>query len=206
MYQLIPFQTDNLRLEYYATNNSNGFSYGMDMKLNGEFIKGIESFVGFGILNTQENLTDDFYYASDSTIVYPGYIPRPFDQRFSFNMMFQDEMPMWPSFKVHLNLSIITGFPFGPPNGQRYTQTARSSPYRRVDIGFSKTFVDPKTGETKGIFKPFTDAWISLEVFNLIDISNTISYNWVKDISGAQYAIPNYLTGRRINVKLHLAF
>jgi len=206
MYQLIPFQTDNLRLEYYATNNSNGFAYGMDMKLNGEFIKGVESYVGFGILNTQENITDDFYYAPDSNIVYPGYIPRPFDQRFSFNLMFQDEMPMWPSFKVNLNLSLITGFPFGPPNGQRYSQIARSSPYRRVDIGFSKTFVDPKTGETKGIFKPFTDAWISLEIFNLIDISNTISYSWVEDIAGVQYAIPNYLTGRRVNVKLHLAF
>jgi hypothetical protein len=206
MFDLIPFQTDNLRLEYYGTNNANGYAYGMDMKLNGEFIKGIESYVGFGLLKTDENLTDDFYYTSDSTLVEPGFIPRPFDQRFSFNLMFQDEMPMWPSFKVHLNLSLITGFPFGPPNGQRYTQTARSSPYRRVDIGFSKTFVDPKTGETKGIFKAFSDAYISLEVFNLIDISNTISYNWIKDVSGTQYAVPNYLTGRRINIKLHLAF
>lgn len=206
MYDLIPFQTDNLRLEYYATNNSNGYAYGLDMKLNGEFIKGIESYVGFGLLKTEENLRDDFYYNSDSVRVEPGYIPRPFDQRFSFNLMFQDEMPMWPSFKVHLNLSIITGFPFGPPDGDRYTQTARSSPYRRVDIGFSKTFVDPKTGETKGMFKPFSDAWISLEIFNLIDISNTISYNWIKDVSGRSYAVPNYLTGRRINLKLHLAF
>jgi hypothetical protein len=120
--------------------------------------------------------------------------------------MFQDEMPMWPSFKVHVNLSYISGFPFGPPNGDRYTQVARSPAYRRVDIGFSKTFVDVKTGETKGIFKAFTDAWISLEIFNLIDISNTISYNWVADVSGRQYAVPNYLTGRRFNLKLHLAF
>ena len=222
MTDLIPFQIDNIRLEYYATNNSMGYAYGMDMKLNGEFIKGIESYVGFGLLKTEENLSDDYYYnyynadgqqvfppsnsIADSTRIEPGYIPRPFDQRFSFNLMFQDEMPMWPSFKVHLNLSIITGFPYGPPNGDRYTQTARSSPYRRVDIGFSKTFVDPKTGETKGIFKPFKDAWISLEIFNLIDISNTISYNWVEDITGRQYAVPNYLTGRRVNVKLHLAF
>jgi hypothetical protein len=206
MWNLIPFQTDNLRLEYYATNNSIGYAYGMDMKLNGEFIKGIESYVGFGLLKTQEDISNDSYYSNDSIIFYPGYIPRPFDQRFSFNLMFQDEMPMWPSFKVHLNLSLVTGFPFGPPNGQRYQQTARSSPYRRVDIGFSKTFVDPQTGKTKGLFKPFSDAWISLEIFNLIDIPNTISYNWIEDIAGVQYAIPNYLTGRRFNVKLHLAF
>ncbi len=222
MTDLIPFQIDNIRLEYYATNNSDGYAYGLDMKLNGEFIKGIESFVGFGILNNQENLRDDYYYdyyndegqqlfppnnnIVDSIRIEPGFIPRPFDQRFSFNLMFQDEMPMWPSFKVHLNLSIITGFPYGPPNGDRYTQTARSSPYRRVDIGFSKTFVDPKTGKTKGMFKPFKDAWISLEIFNLIDISNTISYNWVEDVTGRMYAVPNYLTGRRVNVKLHLAF
>ncbi len=206
MDKLIPFQVDNIRLEYYATNNSVGYAYGMDMKLNGEFIKGIESYIGFGILKTEEDILDDFYYTSDSVRVEPGYIARPFDQRFSFNLMFQDEMPMWPSFKVHVNLSFITGFPFGPPNGDRYTQVARSPTYRRVDIGFSKTFVDVNTGETKGIFKPFSDAWISLEVFNLIDISNTISYNWVQDVSGRQYAVPNYLTGRRFNLKLHLAF
>ena len=222
MIDLIPFQVDNIRLQYLAENNSVGYTYGLDMKLNGEFVKGIESFVGFSFLKSEENILDDFYYEyfdseglevppssgdiTDSTRVEPGYIPRPFDQRFSFNLFFQDEMPRWPAFKVHINLTYVSGFPFGPPNSKRYQQTLRSPPYRRVDIGFSWSFVDQKTGDTKGIFKPFRDAWISLEVFNLIDINNVISYNWIKDVTGRQYAVPNYLTGRRINVKLFLAF
>jgi len=222
MVDLIPFQVDNIRLLYLAENNSKGYTYGLDMKLNGEFVKGIESYVGFSLLKSEENILDDFYYQYfdsdgqevppshgdiiDSTRIEPGYIPRPFDQRFSFNLFFQDEMPRWPAFKVHINLTYVSGFPFGPPDAKRYQQTLRSPPYRRVDIGFSWSFVDQKTGETKGLFKPFRDAWISLEVFNLIDISNVISYNWIKDVTGRQYAVPNYLTGRRINVKLFLAF
>lgn len=222
MTDLIPFQVDNIRLQYLAENNAVGYTYGLDMKLNGEFVKGIESYVGFSLLKSEENILDDFYFQffnadgqevppssddiTDSTRVEPGYIPRPFDQRFSFNLFFQDEMPRWPAFKVHINLTYVSGFPFGPPDVKRYQQTLRSPPYRRVDIGFSWSFVDQKTGQTKGIFKPFRDAWISLEVFNLIDINNVISYNWIKDVTGRQYAVPNYLTGRRINVKLFLAF
>jgi hypothetical protein len=222
MSSLIPFQVDNIRLQYLAENNSSGYAYGIDVKLHGEFVKGVESNVGFGFLKNEEDINDDFYYKffngggeevppsnddiTDSTLIQPGYIPRPFDQRFTFNLFFQDEMPRWPTIKVHINLAFVTGFPFGPPDVPRYKQTLRSPPYRRVDIGFSKSFVNPRTGETKGIFKPFTDAWISLEVFNLIDIANVISYNWVKDITGRQYAVPNYLTGRRFNVKLFLAF
>jgi hypothetical protein len=222
MRELIPFQVDNIRLQYLGVNNAVGYAYGLDMKLNGEFVKGVESNVGFGILKNMEDISNDSYFKFfngtgdevppssggivDSTLIQPGYIPRPFDQRFSFTLFFQDEMPRWPSFKVHVNLAFVTGFPFGPPGVPRYKQTLRSPPYRRVDIGFSKSFVDHKTGETKEIFKPFGDAWVSLEVFNLIDIANVISYNWIEDITGRQYAVPNYLTGRRINVKLFLSF
>ncbi len=145
MTDLIPFQVDNIRLQYLAENNAVGYSYGMDMKLNGEFVKGIESYVGFSLLKTEEDILDDFYFKffnedgqevpassdeiADSTRIEPGYIPRPFDQRFSFNLFFQDEMPRWPSFKVHINLAFVSGFPFGPPNSQRYQQTLRSPPY-----------------------------------------------------------------------------
>jgi hypothetical protein len=222
MENLVPFQVDNIRLLYFGTNNARGYAYGLDAKLNGEFVKGIESYISVSFLKTEEDLLDDFYNefynesgevvspgdptAVDSATFYPGFIPRPFDNRVVVNLFFQDEMPMWPTFKVHLNLALVTGFPFGPPNGQRYQDVLRSTPYRRVDIGFSKTFVDPKTGKTKGLFKPFKDAWISFEIFNLIDIANIISYNWVEDVTGTNYAVPNFLTGRRINLKLYLAF
>ena len=222
MRNLIPFQVDNIRILYLAENNAIGYAYGLDMKLNGEFVKGIESYAGFSLLKTDENIEDDFYYkyfddtgqevppgdgaVADSTRIEPGFIPRPFDNRFSFNLFFQDEMPRWPALKVHINLALVTGFPFGPPNSKRYQQTLRSPPYRRVDIGFSYTLVDPDKRKTKGILKPFKEAWVSLEIFNLIDINNVISYNWVKDVTGKQYGVPNFLTGRRVNIKLFIAF
>jgi hypothetical protein len=48
--------------------------------------------------------------------------------------------------------------------------------------------------------------WISLEVFNLLQINNTVSYLWVTDINNQQYAVPNYLTPRQFNLKLQATF
>jgi len=45
-----------------------------------------------------------------------------------------------------------------------------------------------------------------MEVFNLFDIDNTISYLWVQDTNGNQFGVPNRLTSRLINLKLHLKF
>ncbi len=223
---LVPYEIDNVRIRYYANNSARGYATGLDLKLNGEFVKGLESWLSVSIMQTQEDIKDDFYYdyynkkgnkiikgfsfdqvATDSVLHNPGYIPRPTDQRVNVALFFQDYIPRFPSWKVHLNLLYGSGFPFGPPSYERYKDTLRIPAYRRVDIGFSKQLLSenhklPK----KNPFHFFKSIWMSAEVFNLLQISNTISYLWVTDVTARQYAIPNYLTRRQLNVKLIFKF
>lgn len=226
---LIPYEIDNVRLRYYATNNAVGYATGIDLKLNGEFVPGVESWISMSVMKTAEDLRDDFYYLyfdsegnrtrpgsilrplADSQRVEPGYIPRPTDQRVNFNLFFQDYLPNNPTLKMNLSLVFGTGLPFGPPTYERYRDTLRIPPYRRVDLGMSKQLIKPiNAGRKQNKFtnglKHIETAWLSLEVFNLLQVNNTISYLWVRDISSRQYAIPNYLTSRRVNLRLIIDF
>lgn len=222
---LVPYEIDNVRIRYYAKNNSRGFATGMDFRLNGEFVKGIESWVSMSVMTIQEDIKDDFYYSyrdslgkpwykgysnlpvHDSTIHYPGFIPRPTDQRVTFNLFFQDYLPKLPDCKMHLNLIYGTGLTFGPPSHDKYKDTLRMPAYRRVDIGFSYQLLkENRKKKEKSTFRWMKSAWISLEVLNLLAVNNTVSYTWVKDVTNRQYAIPNYLTNRQLNLKLQLKF
>jgi hypothetical protein len=116
-------------------------------------------------------------------------------------------MPQWPSFKVHLSLLFGTPLPYGKPGGERYDDVLRTPSYRRVDVGFSKAFLQNKSKLKPGsFFQKMDELVLSLEVFNLLGINNTISYLWVEDVSGRQYSVPNYLTSRRVNLKLTARF
>lgn len=202
---LNPYDVDNVRIEYSAKNNARGYAVGWDMKINGEFVEGVESWASLSLMKTEENLVDDSYVNDEGETVYPGYIPRPSDQRLNFSLMFQDYLRNNRSFKVNLNFLYGTGLPFGPPDSPRYMATYRMPSYRRVDIGFSKEI----TGSQLNTYKKattFKSIWIGLEIFNLLDIDNTISYYWVTDTDGTEYAVPNYLTSRRLNVKLVTRF
>ncbi len=201
-----PYQIDNVRIRYSGQNNAKAYATGIDFKLNGEFVRGIDSWANLSIMKSEEDILDDFYTVtnkeSQETIIYPGYIPRPSDQRVSFSLFFQDYLPNNPSFRVNLNLLYSTGLPFGPPQSPRYMAVHRMPAYRRVDIGFSKDLTQWLNKKNKLV----RQCWIGLEVFNLFDISNTISYFWVNDIHNRQYAVPNYLTSRRFNLKLTTYF
>lgn len=234
---IIPYEIDNVRIRYQGKNNAVGYATGLDFKINGQFVKGIESYASLSFLRTQEDILDDFYYnyynsdgkkivpgytynnvAVDSEKIEPGYIPRPTDQFVNFSLFFQDQMPKewntdkikWSTFKVNLNLMFGSRLPYGPPGDERYNDTIRGSFFRRVDIGFSKDIIGPLTDRTKfsekSIFNHIENMWISLEVFNLLDIENTTNYNWITDVSGRRYSIPNTLTTRRINLKLVMQF
>lgn len=223
---LVPYTVDNVRIRYYGDNLSNGYTYGLDMKVNGEFIKGIDSWFSLSILKTMEDIEGDFYWdyyneageliipgytadqvATDSIQMFPGYIPRPTDQRVNFALFFQDYLPGNPSWKMNIKLMFGTRLPFGPPNSPKYEHVYRTPPYRRVDIGFSKQLFGTHSNfGPKNPLKHFKSAWLSLEVFNLFQISNTISYIWVKDKAGREYAVPNYLTPRLINLRLAVDF
>ncbi len=226
MTDVIPYNIDNVRIRYLATNNAEAYAAGVDMKVNGEFVKGVESWVSIGLLKTEENLLDDFYYdyfnsdgekiisgftfnnvAVDSVRNEPGYIPRPTDTRFNFSMFFQDYLPKNPTLKANLTFHYAGGLPFGPPNSERYQQTLRIPSYLRVDIGFSKLLkAEDKVLSEKSPFRFFKSIWLSAEVFNLLQRNNTISYLWVTDVTNRQYAVPNYLTSRQLNVKLQFNF
>ena len=234
---IIPYEIENVRVNYYGENLASGYARGIDLKINGEFVEGIQSYASLSWLQTKEDLSNDFYYEYfnqngekiipgytvdqnrvDSILYEPGFIPRPTDQRLSFSMFFQDQMPddwdtekvKWSNMKVNINILIASRLPYGPPGNKRYSDTLRSSFYKRVDIGFSKDLINNETDRSKfkerSIFNEIEALWIAFEVFNLLDISNTTNYTWIRDVSGRQYSIPSFLTSRRLNLKLVARF
>ncbi len=222
---LIPYQIDNVRIRYYGENNATGYAVGIDMKLNGEFVPGVDSWASLSVMQTMEDIAGDFYYeyynsageqiipglSNDSVAstikIEPGNIPRPSDQRVNFGLFFQDYLPRNPSYKMQLSLMFGSRLPFGPPNSERYKHTLRMPPYRRVDIGFSKVLKsENKELALNNPLRKFKTVWLTLEVFNLLGIKNTVSYLWINDIYNRQWAVPNYLSDRRINLKLTAKF
>jgi hypothetical protein len=223
---LNPYEVNDVRIRYFGGNLAYGYAYGLDLRLYGEFVKDAESWISVSLLRTQENLYNDYYriylnsdgdtiipgYTLNNTPVdsitnYPGMIPRPSDQLLTFGLYFQDYLPILPDCKMNLGLILGTGMPFGPPNHQRYQQVFRMPPYRRVDIGFSYQIIKPRPQvDDSGKKKIFKSLWVGLEVFNLLQVNNTISYYWIKDVTGRSYAVPNYLTNRQLSVRIIAQF
>ncbi len=211
LWDLVPYEYDNVRIRYFGKNNSVGYAVGGEVRLYGDLVKDATSWISIGIMKTMEDITDDNIVlkntaGADSTTIYPGYVPRPADQRFMLGMYFEDYFPKWKNFKMHLNLMYATGLPFGPPDAARYGDTLRLPDYKRVDIGFSTLLLNGAKHKSK-VLSSVKNSWLSLEVFNLLGIQNTLSYTWVQDqTSGKTFAVPNRLTARLINVKLIVDF
>ena len=203
---LIPYKVDNVRIQYLAENNSKGYTTGIDLKINGEFVSGVESWASLSIMKTEEDIIGDSYIDENGNTVYPGYIARPTDQRVNFSLFFQDYIPGNMNYKMHLNMIYGSGLPFGPPKSEKYQDVLRIPDYRRVDIGFSAVLKSENKRSRLKFMNILNSAWLSAEVFNLLDINNTVSYLWVSDVAGRQYAVPNYLTRRQVNLKLVLRF
>jgi hypothetical protein len=222
LWDVNPYEIENVRTRYYAENNAIAYGYGLDVNVHGEFVPGIESFFKFGLMSTKENLLDDYYkeyynaagekiifgYSTDQTVVdsatiFPGYIPRPTDQLFNFGALVQDQMPGFENFTVQMGLQFASRLPYGPPDHTRYKDTLRMKSYFRVDLGLSYDLISDKpTGKKTFWSNTFSDAVLSFEIFNLLGINNVLSKQWIQDIEGKYYAIPNYLTQRRFNLKL----
>jgi hypothetical protein len=221
-----PYSIDDTHLQYFANNNGKGYATGLDLKLNGEFIKGTESWLNIGILQAREKISNTSYYTYtnsdgqpiipgytfnskpvDSVKHVPGYIPLPTDQLVTFSLFFQDELPRFPDAKMHLSLIYGAPLPFGPPNSPKYKDTLRMPPYRRVDIGFSYQLIkEEKPLAKSNPFHYIKSAFVGLEVLNLLGTDNTVSYLWIKDVTGRQYAVPNYLTGRQLSLRVVFKF
>jgi len=210
--ELIPYKIENVRIDYAGVNMAKGYAAGIDMKINGEFVPGVESWASLSFMRTREDINNDFYYTREEEFVEPGYYPRPTDQLVNFGLFFQDYFPNNPTYKIHLSLLFGTGLPASSPYSDRYDETFRMPAYRRVDLGFSKVISNTGySGTSKGFFRTYESIWIGLEVFNLFNINNTISYLWITTVNNLshvsnQYAVPNYLTSRRVNVKANINF
>ncbi len=210
MTNVVPYDIDNVRLRYYAENSARAYAAGFDVRVNGEFIKGAESWLSLGVLTTKENLANDssfvFNGQGDVTGKSPlGYIRRPTDQLLNVGVYFQDHLPDNPTIRMYLNLVYNSGLPFGPPRRSEYRNAFSGKSFKRVDIGFSKVVVlgDELTERNK---LSLESLWIGLEVLNLMDAQNRVSYTYVNDLNGITYAVPNFLTGRRLNLRFIARF
>ncbi len=193
MDNLIPYYMDNVRIRYSGKNNASGYAYGIDTRLFGEFVPGVDSWLSASYARVYENIDGQ------------GNIPRPTDQRFRFAMFYQDYMPKFPSMRVNLTLVYAMGLPTGAPvftNPYNYQRTLPS--YKRVDIGLSKVFIDPKSKDKPyGFWGNFDELTLGVQIFNAFNIRNTVANQWITDsATNLMYPVPVRLTGRFFNVKL----
>ena len=190
------YTIENVRIRYKANNDAKAYAYGLDFRLNGEFVPGTESWFSFGYLKTEENINNK------------GYISRPTDQRLKFGVLFQDYVPNIPNLKMYLNLVYNTGLPGGSPSyANPYEYQNRLPDYKRADLGISYVVIDSKKAFKRGWKSKFKELNIGIEIFNMFDVQNSITNTWVRDVySKRQYSIPNYLTPRVFNIRVGMRF
>ena len=206
---LITYNVNNVQIIYSGYNNAKGYAAGLDMRISGEFVRGLESWFSVSLMKTMEDVIGDYTTDADGNQVEVGYIPRPTDQRVSFNLFFQDHIPSFPQFRVHLNFVFASGLPYGPPNSEPAMRVFRTTWYRRVDLGLSFMLLEQSRDRMKHkseFLRTIRNAGIYVEVFNLLGTNNVSSYMWITDIHNYQRPIPTYLTGRLINVKFMVEF
>ncbi len=191
------YTIEDVRIRYVANNNAKAYVYGGELRMNGAFVPGTESWVSIGYLKTEENSANR------------GYISRPTDQRFKFAILFQDYIPSIPNVRMNLNLIYSTGVPGGSPSfADPYVFQNRLRDYRRADLGISYIFADAdKPYSKKYWLSKFKELTIGFEIFNLFNNQNSITNTWVRDAdSKQQFAVPNFLTSRVLNIKLGARF
>ena len=213
MSDVVPYDIDNVRIRYYGENSAKAYAVGIEGRLFGELVKDAESWISVGIMKTQEDIKNDFYkeytldslyQPIDSVTVEGGWLRRPTDRRLTFGMFFQDYLATNKNFRVYLNAIYGTNLPYNIPGSVKYRNGAIIEPYIRVDIGFSALLLDADRSNRRSHspFRNFENIWASLEVFNLIDRANTISYLLIKDFANNVFTLPNRLTPRLVNFKI----
>ncbi len=213
MTDVVPYDVDNVRVRYYGENMAKAYAAGVEMRLYGELVKDAESWISLGLMSTKEDLEGDTYTdytlndqnePIDSVTVEQGWVRRPTDRRITFGMYFQDYLATNKNLKVNLNLLYGSNLPYNIPNSVKYRNALEIPPYIRVDSGFSALLLDSDRSirRSHSPFLGFDNIWASLEVFNLIDRDNTISYLLIKDFSNTVYAMPQRLTPRLLNFKI----
>ncbi len=212
MWDLVSYDLDNVRIRYSGLNDSRGYATGLDIRLNGEFVPGAESWINLSLLRTRESIDGVQHKVrklGDKTGHDVKDVPRPTDRLITMSMFFQDYLRKNQNIRMHLNFTVGTSLPFGiPDNNIIYRNPYRFTPYHRVDIGFGFLLwkQEWRNRRPNHILRFTRNTWASFEVFNLLKVANEASNTWIKAITNVQYAIPNYLTGRRINLRLKMDF
>lgn len=188
---LVPYSVNNVKVVYYGDNMCSGHAAGLDLKLFGEFVPGTDSWVSLSLMNTSMKLNGKS-------------IPLPTDQRYAVNLFFTDYFPGTTRWKMSLKLALADGLPFSAPHRELESNVFRAPAYKRADIGLNYRIIDNSDRHKKR--NPIRNLWVGAECLNLFGINNVNSYYWITDVTGQQYAVPNYLTGRQINVKLSVDF
>jgi CarboxypepD_reg-like domain/TonB-dependent Receptor Plug Domain len=217
MTDVVPYDIDNVRIRYFGENSAKAYAAGIEMRLFGELVKDAESWISFGIMKSKEKISNAFYYnykvdslnhPFDSTLTQQGWVRRPTDRLLTFGMFFQDYLATNKNLKIYLNLLYGSNLPYNIPGSVKYRNALFIDPYIRMDIGFSALLLDGDKSNRRSHnpFRNFENIWATLEVFNIIDRSNTISYLLIKDFSNTIYAMPQRLTPRLLNLKLVARF
>lgn len=221
MKDVVPYDMDNVRLRYYGSNSAKAYAAGIEARLFGEIVKDAESWISLGIMRTKEDLEDDTYTVytnaageiigpgstdkvpADSSINSIGYLRRPTDRLVTFGLFFQDYLSTNKNFRVYFSTLFGSNMPFNIPGNARYRNALEVPAYIRVDMGFSAQLLSAESKRrSHSPFRNFENIWASLEIFNVVDRANTISYQLIKDFSGNTYAMPNRLTPRLLNFKI----
>lgn len=187
---IVPYTVNNVKIVYDASQQCSGHAMGLDMKLYGEFVPGTDSWISLSLMDTKIKINGKS-------------VPLPTDQRYSLNLFFTDYFPGTDRWRMSLKLAFADGLPFSTPHSSLDSQPFRAPAYKRADIGMSYRLLNNEKKEHKSIFK---NIWLGVDCLNLLGINNVNSYYWVTDVTNNQYAVPNYLTGRQINVKASVEF
>lgn len=188
---LVPYSVNNVKVVYYGSNESSGHAAGIDLKLYGEFVPGTDSWLSLSLMNTSMKLNGKS-------------IPLPTDQRYAINLFFTDYFPGTDRWKMSLKLALADGLPFSAPHQELESNVFRAPAYKRADIGLNYRLVNNEGKQRKHI--QLRNVWLGAECLNLFGINNVNSYYWITDVTGGQYAVPNYLTGRQINFRVTVDF
>ena len=213
MWDVVPYDIDNVRMRYFGENKAKAYAAGLEARLFGEVVRDAESYISVGFMRTREDIEGDQFYnytidslnrPIDSTLTENGWLRRPTDRLVTVGIFFQDYLSTNKNFKVYVNTIYGANLPYNIPNSVKYRNALVIDPYLRIDIGFSALLLnsDPAKRRSHSPFRNFENLWASLEVFNIIDRANTISYLLIKDFSNTTYTIPNRLTPRLVNLKL----
>lgn len=192
---LIPYTIDNVKVRYYGENCAKGYAAGLDLKFFGEFVPGTDSWISLSLMKAEQTIRET------------TKAPLPNSPGYNLSVFFQDYFPGYKRVKLNLKGVLSGGLPVTIPHRGYEAGYFRTPAYKRIDLGVSYQLAGGTDAiMDRGFFQYLKNIWIGVDVFNILDIKNTNSYYWITRADNAQFAVPNYLTGRQINARLIVEF